>query len=105
MKGDIDLWIALGLPSEKLIRQSCGKAKDVVVYSYGGKSAEVWWDKIQNGTTRFKNLSVMNVSETNCVELASLAGRTMQVQVNIQDGDVMVSVGNTTLYVTLTRWK
>jgi len=37
--------------------------------------------------------------------LASLAGRTMQVQVNIQDGDVMVSVGNTTLYVTLTRWK
>ena len=105
LNGDIDLWIALGLPSEKLIRQSCGKAKDVVVYSYGGKSAEVWWDKIQNGTTRFKNLSVMNLSETNCVELASLAGRTMQMQVNIQDGDVMVSVGNTTLYVTLTRWK
>ncbi|MDC1438529.1 YaeQ family protein, partial [Planktomarina temperata] len=26
LNGETDLWIALGLPSEKLLRQSCGKA-------------------------------------------------------------------------------
>jgi uncharacterized protein YaeQ len=105
LNGETDLWIALGLPSEKLLRQSCGKAKTVIIYSYGGKSAEVWWDKVQNGTTRFKNLSVMNISETNCAHLGDLASRSMQLQVNIQDGDVMVSLGDTMLYVTPSRWK
>jgi len=105
LNGETDLWISLGLPSEKLIRQSCGKAKNVIIYAYGGKSAEVWWNKVQNGTARFKNLSVINVTETNCVELGRLARRSMQLQVNIQDCDVLISVENTMLYVTPTRWK
>ena len=104
LNGETDLWISLGLPSEKLIRQSCGKAKNVIIYAYGGKSAEVWWNKVQNGTARFKNLSVINVTETNCVELGRLARRSMQLQVNIQDCDVLISVENTMLYVTPTRW-
>ena len=104
LNGETDLWISLGLPSEKLIRQSCGKAKNVIIYAYGGKSAEVWWNKVQNGTARFKNLSIMNVTETNCVELG-VARRSMQLQVNIQDCDVLISLENTMLYVTPTRWK
>ena len=27
LSGELDLWVALGLPSEKIIRQSCGKGK------------------------------------------------------------------------------
>jgi len=105
LSGELELWIALGLPSEKIVRQSCGKADKVIIYSYGGKTAEIWWDKLQNSVTRFDNLTVMNLSEENSNILQTLAGRTMKMQVNIQDGDVMVNVGDDIVYVTPTSWK
>ena len=104
LSGELDLWVALGLPSEKIIRQSCGKAKEVIVYSYG-RTADVWLDKIKNSTTRFENLQVVNFSENETRELAELANRSMKLQVNIQDGDVMVSVDDRIVYVTQTKWK
>jgi len=105
LSGELDLWVALGLPSEKIVRQSCGKAGNVIVYCYGGRTAEMWWDKIKNSTTRFNNLQVMNFSESNTRDLAELAARSMKVQVNIQDGEVMVSVDDGIVYVTPEKWK
>jgi len=105
LSGELELWAALGLPSEKIVRQSCGKARKVVVYSYGGRTAEVWWDKIKNSTNRFDNLQVMNFSEQATIDLAELANRSMKLQVNIQDGDVMVSVDDRIVYVTPVKWK
>ncbi len=105
LSDELELWVALGLPSEKIIRQSCGKADKVIVYSYGDKTAETWWDKIKNSTTRFDNLYVMNFSEKDTVDLGKLAQRTMKLQVNIQDGDVMVSADDDIVYVTPVQWK
>ena len=95
----------MGLPSEKIVRQSCGKANEVIVCCYGGKAADMWWDKIKNSTTRFDNLQVINFSETDTGALAKLANRAMRLQVNIQDGDVMVSVDDSVVYVTPVKWK
>ena len=103
--GELELWVALGLPGEKIVRQSCGKANKVIIYSYGGKTAEIWWEKIKNSTTRFNNLQVMNFLEKETTELETLASRSMKLQVNIQDGDVMVSVDNSIVYVTPVKWK
>ena len=105
LSGELDVWVSLGLPTEKVMRQSCGKAGKVIVYPYGGRTAEMWWDKIKNSTTRFENLQVINLSETDTGELAKLASRTMRIQINIQDGDVMVSVGDNIVYVTPIKWK
>ncbi len=105
LSGELDVWVALGLPSEKVMRQSCGKARKVMVYSYGGKMAEIWWDKVKNSLVRFDNLQVTNFSENDTAALASLANRAMRLQVNIQEGDVMVSVGDTIVNVTPRRWK
>ncbi len=105
LSGELDLWVALGLPSEKVVRQSCSKAKSVVVYSYGGKPAEIWWEKIRNSTARFDNLQVVNFSEQDVTELGKQASRSMKLQVNIQDGDVMVSVDGAIVYVTPVKWK
>jgi uncharacterized protein YaeQ len=105
LSGELELWIALGLPSEKVVRQSCGKANAVVIYCYGGKTAEIWWDKIKSSTTRFDNLQVMNFSEQATSDLGKLASRSMKLQVNIQDGDVMVSVDDRIVYVTPDEWK
>jgi len=105
LSGELELWVALGLPSEKIVRQSSGKANKVIVYCYGGNTAEMWWEKIKNSTTRFDNLSVVNFSEKDTTELAKLASRSMKLQVNIQDGDVMVSVDESVAYVTPIKWK
>lgn len=105
LSGELDVWVALGLPSEKLMRQSCGKAEKVIVYPYGGRTAEMWWDKIKSSTTRFENLQVTNFSEKDTAELAKLASRAMKLQINIQDGDVMVSVGDNMVYLTPLKWK
>ena len=103
--GELKRWITLGLPSEKIVRQSCGKAKSVIIYSYGGNPADLWWSKIKNSTTRFDNLTVMNLAQSETKELANLASRTMQMQVNIQEGEVMVSVGDSIVYVNPLEWK
>jgi len=105
LSDEIELWVTLGLPSEKIVRQSCGKANQVIVYSYGGRTAEMWWEKIKNSTTRFDNLQVINFSETETRELGQLASRSMKLQVNIQDGEVMVSVDDSIVYVTPAKWK
>ncbi|MCR8828033.1 YaeQ family protein [Pseudosulfitobacter koreensis] len=105
LSGELDVWVALGLPSEKVMRQSCGKAGQVIVYSYGGRTAEVWWDKIRNSTTRFGNLEVVNFSEADTDALAKLASRAMKLQVNIQDGEVMVSVDESVVYLNPETWK
>ena len=99
LSDELDLWVALGLPSEKIVRQSCGKAAKVIVYSYGGRTADVWWEKISNSTTRFDNLQVTNFLEKDTSELAKMAKRSMKLQVNIQDGEVMVSVDDSIVYV------
>ena len=65
----------------------------------------MWWEKIKNSTTRFDNLQVINFSEKDTSELEKLASRSMKLQVNIQDGDVMVSVDDSIVYVTPVKWK
>lgn len=105
LSGELELWVALGQPSEKIVRQSCGKADAVAIYAYGGKTADVWWDKIKNATTRFQNLSVMNFAEPDTQALAALASRAMKLQVNIQDSEVTVSSDDSMVYVTPVMWK
>ena len=105
LSDELELWVALGLPSEKVVRQSCGKADKVIVYGYGGKTADMWWEKIKNSTTRFDNLEVTNLSETDTSDLAKLAARSMKLQVNIQEGEVMVSAEDSIVYVSPVKWK
>ena len=105
LSGELELWVTLGLPSEKIIRQSCGKAKKIIVYCYGGRTAEIWWEKIKTKTNRFNNLQVINLSENDTSELGKQVSRSMKIQINIQDGDVMVSVDGNIVYVTPVKWK
>ncbi len=38
---EVNLWVSVGLPDEKLIRKAVSRANSVIVYSYGGRAAEV----------------------------------------------------------------
>ena len=105
LSGELDVWVALGLPSEKLIRQSCSKAGKVIIYPYGGRIADLWWDKVKTSTRRFENLQVIGLSEQDTDTLTKLATRSMKLQVNIQDGDVMVSIGDSIVNISPLLWK
>ena len=104
LSGEHELWVMLGQPSEKVVRQSCNKADHVIVYAYGG-TAEVWWEKIKDSTTRFDNLQVIHFARKDTSDLGKQASRMMKLQVNIQGGDIMVSVDDSIVYVTPVIWK
>lgn len=105
LSGELDVWVTLGLPSDKVVRQSCARAGRVILYPYGGRTAEIWWDKIKGSAARFDNLQVIGFSEAETGALAELASRAMKIQVNIQDGEVMVSLEDGMVYLTPLIWK
>lgn len=88
---EIELWIDVGLPDEKRLRKACTRAQKVIVFLYGGRSAEVWWQKNVNKLSRFDNLLVMEVPEECSKMLTDLVKRSMQLQCSIQDQEVLLS--------------
>ena len=88
LSGEIELWIELGLPSEKRLKKACGRAQQVILYTYGTGSAEQWWKQIQPQVRRFKNLSVRHLDSSITRELASGMRRNLDIQVSIQDSEV-----------------
>ena len=89
LTGAIQLWIEVGLPTEKDIRKACGKSAQVAVVLYGGRIADMWWQQNSKGLLKLNNLTVINLPET--TELASIAERGFEVSCTIQDGQILVS--------------
>jgi uncharacterized protein YaeQ len=89
LTGAIELWIDVGLPTEKDIRKACGRSKQVIVLLYGGRIADMWWDTNSKGLLKLNNLTVINLPETQA--LARLAAKSINISCTIQDGEVMVS--------------
>ena len=99
---EIELWIDLGQPDEKRIRKACGRAKQVIIYTYHERKAKVWWEQQQQKCQRFSNLSVFHI---NAEGLDSMAQRSMQLQCNIQDGEIYLNDDNSNFTITLDRLK
>ncbi len=99
LTGEIEQWIELGQPDEQRIRKACGRARQVVVISYSGRSAEIWWDKIADGLARSKNLTVIDIPAAWVQSLTALANRNMQLQCLIQDGQAQLMNETTTAIV------
>jgi uncharacterized protein YaeQ len=101
LTGAIEQWIDVGLPDERDVRRACGRAREVSVLAYGGRSVNLWWDSVRAKLTRQERLSVCEVPLDASRSLARLAGRSMHLQVTIQDGHVHVTDGTSTIDVDL----
>ena len=88
LTGVIESWIEVGQPDEAYIRKACGRSRQVVIYNYSGRSAQVWWDKSGESLQRSKNLTVIDVDPDSVATIGKLARRAMQIQCFIQDGAV-----------------
>ncbi len=84
--GRIESWIELGQPEEAAIRRACGRAQQVVLVTYSGSSAEIWWNKIESALLRSKNLTVIDLDSVEVEATTRFLQRTMRLQIMIQEG-------------------
>jgi uncharacterized protein YaeQ len=105
LTGAIDLWIEIGQPDEKILRQACGRSKRVIVYVYGARSAEVWWANLSPSLDRLKNLAATHIPMESVRALAGMVRPTMQLDCTIQDGHLWIADGTQTLHLELQQLK
>ncbi len=104
LTGGIERWIEVGQPDEQRIRRACGRAREVRVYPYGGRSAGIWWEKTRAAVERCGNLRVTAIAPESAAALAALHGRGKSLQVLVQDGQVQAIDDDTTIDVALAPW-
>ena len=91
LTGAIEQWIDVGLPDERLLRRACGKATEVMLYTYGGRGVDVWWLANQRDLWTQQRLSIFDVPLDASRELALMAARSMTLNVTIQEGQIFFS--------------
>jgi uncharacterized protein YaeQ len=87
LTGTIERWIEVGLPEERRIRRACGRARQVVVLTYGGRVADMWWQQNKAALQKQDNLTIINLAAEDSRALAALAARGMQLQCTLQEGE------------------
>ncbi|MDX1587968.1 MAG: YaeQ family protein [Oleiphilaceae bacterium] len=100
LTGDIRLWIELGLPDEDRLRKACARAEQVVLYVYGDeRSVQPWWQKLHGKLQRHDNLRIWQLPTEQTQALAALASRSISLQCNIQEGQIMLTDNQGSLVV------
>jgi len=103
LTGEIELWVDFGQLDDKRIRKACGRADQVIIYTYNEGKASVWWEQIKNKLDRYSNLSVVHIVVKEGVE--SLVNRNMQLQCNIQDGEMYLGDDEQSFTIRLDKQK
>ncbi len=90
LTGNIECWIDVGLPDERELRKACGRARRVVLLTYGGRGVGIWWNQHQAALARHENLDVIDIPIDATTALAKLADRNMQINATVQDRHIWI---------------
>ncbi len=96
LTNEIELWIDVGLPDERRVRKACNRAAQVFLYLYGGRGADLWWQRNADKLQRFANLCVIEFPEVASKILTNFVQRNMQLQCTVQEGEIWLSGGDLT---------
>ena len=91
LTGAVDLWVSIGQLDERWLRKASGRAERVVVFAYGDRATDVWWEQNRASLERLQNLSVYRLSGDDALALSGLVSRSMNLQCMIQDGEVLIT--------------
>jgi len=105
LTGGVELWIEVGQPEEKRLRRACHRARTVIVYNYGGRGADQWWEQNHSALSRLDNLAVFNLPYEASAPLAGLAHRSMRLQCTVQDGQMLLADGEQAVTIELVMRK
>jgi uncharacterized protein YaeQ len=100
LTGAIEQWIEVGLPDEKRIRRACGRARQVLVVTYGGRVADLWWEQNRAALRKLDKASIVDMPTEATQTLAGLATRTMRLDCTVQEGEMLLVAGDATLRLT-----
>ncbi|MEZ9820419.1 YaeQ family protein [Shewanella sp. 10N.286.45.A1] len=99
LSGEIDLWVEFGQSDEKWLRKACGRSKQVLLITYGGRSVPIWWKQNEAAFERYDNLTVINIPEDAVKAMGLLVGKNMALQINICEGQIWISDDNDSVLV------
>lgn len=91
LTGMINLWIVVGQPDERWLRKASGRAGKVIVFCYGDRVVDLWWEQNRATLEKLPNLTVFRLSTEDTQALAALASRAMSLQCMIQDGEMLIT--------------
>ena len=92
LDGTLRQWIEVGQPDERRLLRACGRAGQVGIWAYAA-STLIWWQGLATRMARQRNLTVWQLPAAQSQALGALAERSMQLQVNVQEGQVLVVHG------------
>ena len=85
LTGQLEKWIEVGTPDEDKVKKASARCKQVVVVAYGSAVAE--WYKRSSKLKTLKNVEIWQLSEATTQAIQALCERTMQLQLNVMDGE------------------
>ena len=81
------------------MRKACGRARRVVLLTYGGRGVGIWWGQNEVALARHENLDVIDIPVEATQALAKMADRNMQINATLQDGHVWLGNAGQTVLV------
>ena len=105
LTGAVIDWIEVGLPEPRLLRRACGRADRVLLYTYGGRAVDVWWQQQSAALKALEKLEVFDVPFETSQELAAMANRNMSLTATIQDGQLLMNDATAAVTVDLIKLK
>lgn len=105
LTGAVVDWIEVGLPEPRLLRRACGRADRVLLYTYGGRAVDVWWQQQSAALTALDKLHVFDIPIDTSRALAAMASRNMQLTATIQDGQLLLNDANGAVTADLSKLK
>ena len=85
LTGQLVKWIEVGSPDEDKVKKASARCKQVAVVTYGSSVDE--WYKRNSKLKTLSNVQVWKLSTATTAALPQLCERTMQLQLNVMDGE------------------
>jgi uncharacterized protein YaeQ len=101
----VDLWIEMGLPEERRIKKACSRSKQVALFTYNSRAAEIWWQQNQATLAGYANLSIWYFDDAKLNQLTTLAARNMSLQATLQEGTIWLSDDRNNLEINPVSWQ
>ena len=89
LTGQLEKWIEVGLPDETKVKKASARCPEVAVSTYGHQ-VDDWFNRNSKIKT-MSNVSVWKLSQATTDAIQTLCERTMQLQLNIIDGEWTLS--------------
>ena len=70
-----------------------------MLYTYGGKIADIWYEENRARLATLKNLGIFNLPAYSTEKMAAMVQRTMDLQCTVQDGQIWFSGGEETVQI------